>query len=136
LRYQNFPEGLELVAPGATPETLAKVEQILGITLPDDYRAFLRAFNGGTGFLAGGRYAVLWDADELVERNVGYEIKAFCPGYLLIGSDGGGEAIAVRLDSAAPEYVVFPFIGGPEHAISGVPSLEAFLGRFAAGELV
>jgi hypothetical protein len=108
--------------PGASDETLKAAERALQVELPSDYNEFLRASNGGEGFL-GQNYIALWRVEELKERNDGYGVEQFAPGLILFGSDGGGEAYA--FDTRANPWVVVqvPFIG------MGDPSLTIALGR-------
>lgn len=59
----------------------------------------------------GGEYlsdsVLLYDADDVIERNETYESKAYCPGFLTIGDDGGGRAVVIALGKEpSPVYVV------------------------------
>jgi hypothetical protein len=53
-------------------------------------------------------YFMLWPIDELEKWNVEYQVEEFMPGFFGIGSDGGGEMLAV--DSSGAVYKL-PFIG-------------------------
>jgi hypothetical protein len=108
--------------PGAPDAALSAAVRDLKVELPHDYREFLRASNGGEGFV-GQNYIALWRAEELKTLNDGYDVGQFAPGLLLFGSDGGGEAYA--FDTRANPWVVVqtPFIG------MGDPSLTIPLGR-------
>lgn len=69
--------------------------------MPDDYVGFLRTANGGEGWI-GDRYLVLFRIEDLGTLNVGYEVGELAPGFLLIGSNGAGEAVGFdRRDGAA-----------------------------------
>lgn len=50
----------------------------------------------------------IWQVDELDEANADYEVAEFIPGYYAIGSDGGGEMLAIELASA--QVFRIPFI--------------------------
>jgi hypothetical protein len=78
--------------------------------LPDDYLSFLAASDGGEGFL-GDRYVVLWRAEEVGPFHRDYEVAEHAPELLLIGSDGGGEAIAFDRRETPWPVVSVPFIG-------------------------
>jgi hypothetical protein len=41
----------------------------------------------------------LWTPEELDELNKIYSVNEFIPGYVAIGSDGGGEMLAVELET-------------------------------------
>ena len=80
----------------------------LDFTPPREYLAYL--FTAESIYEFGGAY--LLEADELLPFNVAHEADEFYPGYLLIGSDGGGEAFAI--DKATGNFVMTPFIGHDE----------------------
>jgi cell wall assembly regulator SMI1 len=82
----------------------------LGTALPEDYVRFLRAHNGGEGFL-GENYIIFWKAEELSSFNREYEVDKYAPGILLFGSDGGGEGYGFDTQDAAMPIVRVPFIG-------------------------
>jgi len=42
---------------------------------------------------------LIWESDKLYERNHGYKIEEYLPGYFAIGSDGGGEMLAIELST-------------------------------------
>ena len=103
--------------PGVSADTLDRVMQALNLALPKDYREFLRASNGGEGFL-GPNYVMLWKAEELGPLNDGYETARFTPGLLLFGSDGGGEAYAFDTRECPWAVVQVPFIGMDDPAVA------------------
>ncbi|GAA3961519.1 SMI1/KNR4 family protein [Hymenobacter antarcticus] len=80
----------------------------LDFALPQEYLAYL--FTAESTYEFGGAYLI--EADELLQFNVTREADEFYPGYLLIGSDGGGEAFAIN--KAAGKFVLTPFIGHDE----------------------
>src|SRR5437773_5948579 len=66
-------------------------------SLPQEYLAFLRYSNGGEGFLwIDPGYFQLWSAEEVADYNAGYNVQEFLPGYFAVGSNGGGEMLAIR----------------------------------------
>lgn len=96
--------------PGASDDALNTVMRALKVELPHDYREFLRASNGGEGFL-GQNYVALWRAEELKPLNDSYDVAQFAPGLLLFGSDGGGEGYAFDTRENPWVVVQVPFIG-------------------------
>ena len=118
--------GLE--ASGAPEQALDAAAAELGLGLPADYRAVMRRVNGGKATF--GESAVrLWRAEDLAERNAGYEVREFAPGFTYFGSDGGGEGCAwdLRTDRKS-NYVVLPFIGpDAESAVPCGNTFEEFL---------
>jgi len=71
-----------------------EIKQINGISLPEQYQAFMRAHNGGEGDL-GETWFVLFPLEELQEINDDYAVGEFMPGYIIIGSNGGGELYGI-----------------------------------------
>ena len=60
-----------------------------------------RRANGGEGFV-GRAYLILWPIEKLRELNDAYQVEQYAPGFLIFGSDGGGEAFTVRGGSVSP----------------------------------
>ena len=58
--------------PGVTEEQIASAEEVLRVTLPGEYRRFLKVRNGGEG-LIGQTYVMLWDIAELGRNCRAYE---------------------------------------------------------------
>lgn len=97
--------------PPATVEAIKAFEEASKLCLPLDYKRVLLEANGFEGFVDGGSYLVLWSVDDLMSFNVDYEVSKHCPGLLLIGSDGSGEAFAIDFDDSAKPIVQIPFVG-------------------------
>jgi SMI1 / KNR4 family (SUKH-1) len=96
--------------PPATDEEIAAFERTTAKRLSRDYVEFLKATDGGEGYV-GEAYVILWGAGELVAMNNGYEVETYAPGLLIFGSDGGGEAYG--FDTRVPQWsiVEIPFVG-------------------------
>ena len=72
----------------------------------------------------------LWPLSEIEERNRGYEVRENVPGYTGIGSNGGGEMLAL---SPSGQVVAIPFIGmEAKEAIVVADSWDAFETQIAA----
>jgi hypothetical protein len=98
--------------PPATEAAIQTLAARCGFPLPEEYLAFLRYSNGGEGFLCiEPWYVQLCSAEVLVEYNHDYNVEEFLPGWFAIGSNGGGEMLAIRKrdGSPCPVYMV-PFI--------------------------
>ncbi len=83
--------------------------------LPEEYVRYF-AGNGPRegGLTAEPGWFQLWSPDEIEERNHGYQVGEFAPGFLGFGSNGGGEMLA--FDSEG-RVVMIPFVGMcPEEA--------------------
>src|ERR1700761_1885156 len=97
--------------PGLHSSSITQIEQFIGFELPADYKFYLQNYskfedNIGKVFIA------LWDLESLLENNDGYMIKEFLSSHLGIGSDGGGELIAIEYSNEQTYRVVLvPFIG-------------------------
>lgn len=103
-------KGVERAAP-ASEAALREAEQMLGVALPEDYKDFLRASNGGEGGVGAASYVMLWGVEELAHLNQAYEVELGAPGFLAFGSNGGGEAFGFDTRSSPWRVVQIPFVG-------------------------
>jgi hypothetical protein len=138
-RFHRFGEGTSVFEklrhgfqqPGANQAEIEECETKLGITLPDDHKAFLSISNGFNDEVGQG-YLVLWSIEELIWAD-GYEVFELRPHRFLIGSNGGPTAYGV-IDG---NYISIPFVfAGPwedEVRVLG-NSFEAFIEAIESGE--
>ncbi|MCX6624633.1 MAG: SMI1/KNR4 family protein [Acidobacteria bacterium] len=117
----------------ASPEEIAAFEREAGVTLPSDYREFLRFTDGGEGFIGPNSYAMLWRIGDLLRFNREYQVHEYAPGLLLFGSSGGGEAFAFDQRSGVQKPVVsIPFVGMDlSDALPLAETFEGFLEHLA-----
>lgn len=94
---------------GSGSGELKAAQESLNFVLPEDYRVFMKARNGGEGFI-GENYVIIWKLGELAEFNREYEVNKYAPGLVLFGSNGGGEGFG--FDTRTQNSIVMvPFIG-------------------------
>lgn len=89
-------EFFRVTQPGATVQELAALQKTLGYALPDAYLSFLAKTNGAEWCIHDGNSGdclAMWEVNEIVTMNQGYQIQRWLPQVLAIGSDGGGDAI-------------------------------------------
>jgi hypothetical protein len=117
-------DGKFLSNPGAELASIDMFQQSQGLDLPPDYVDFLLSTDGGEGFIGWegfeGKYFQLWKIDELPDVNIAYHAKEYLPGFLLIGSNGGGDAYAFDMKSGSNEIHRVPFIGMEEEYAHGL----------------
>lgn len=131
---QDLPDGLSLSLP-ASREAIEKLEKALDESLPSDYLEFLTISDGAVGPIGDSGYIVLWNVSEVHSRNVRLEEDAYAPGFLLFGSDGGGEAFGFDTRKFPYGVVMVPFIVMSwEDALPFGDSFTDFLGRLNRGE--
>jgi cell wall assembly regulator SMI1 len=120
---------------GATDEDLDAVEGRLGVVLPQDYRALMRARDGLTEDMAEATL-LLYSLSDLVavnEETRGY-VGDVLPGALFFGSDGGREQLAWDLRQAEPPvYLVDLTNEGWHDALLQAGSLSALIDRLRSG---
>lgn len=103
----------------------------LEVALPESYFEFLKAHDGGEGFV-GDNYIVFWKAEEVVDFNGEYEVEIYAPGIFLFASDGGGEGYGFDTLDAAMPIVRIPFIGMErQYAIPVAGDLSELFARLA-----
>ena len=56
-------------------------------------------------------YLQLWSCEEIIEYNKGNEVQKYMPGFLMFGSDGGGETFTLDCTKTPPAVVLLPAIG-------------------------
>jgi hypothetical protein len=97
-----------------TPITQAvvnSIEEFIDFKLPDDYLFFLKNYNGDEAFIEN-EFAILWDADRLLQSNIEYEILKYLSSTIAIGGNGGGEFIGIeRTELGTFNIVLSPLIG-------------------------
>ena len=96
--------------PPVTSKQITAFSIASGLTLPQDYTAFMNKANGGEGLVGPNAYLILFAVDELVSLNKAYQVEDYVPGLLIFGSDGGGEAFAFNARDAM-RIVRVPFVG-------------------------
>jgi hypothetical protein len=74
--------------------------------MPETYLAVLQD-RGGESL---SKSVHLYALEDLLERNVTYEIKTYCPGFMSIGDDSGGRAIMIPLDNVNSTRSTLPFL--------------------------
>ena len=74
------------------------ISEINGMQLPEDYLSFMKEHNGGEGPLGKNNYGCFYRVEELQEVNDEYDVKNSWPGYVVIGSDMGGELWAYNAE--------------------------------------
>ena len=109
--------------PPASPESIARLRADLGLELPFEYIALLTQADGvHTDSLA------LYPSGDVPERNRTYEVAVYAPGFLAIGDDGGGQAIALRAGRGpSPVFVVGHGVMTPDHMATVAASLSDWL---------
>src|SRR5262249_43729596 len=99
--------------------------------LPDPYLALLRTTNGGEGPLARQPYYLRLDPAEVVaEAAASKQHEEFFPGFVVIGSNGGGEFIALDVRAPGPLAVVaidMTNIDLEESILPIAPDFDAFI---------
>ena len=118
---ENAPELLATLQPGATKPQIAALEQHLGASLPDDYRAFLQLSNGQPAdprrrfydgeLLSTATVKEEWDVwkelldagdfdDYQSEPHEGVKDDWWNPRWIPFTHDGGGNHLCLDLDPA------------------------------------
>lgn len=111
----RLTQSMELVGAATSEAAIAEVERMLGMKLPQDYAEFVLLRNGAAGPVGQGGWARFIAVEDLVEENKQCSELDHLAGWLLFGSDGGGEAF---LFDEAGQVLVAPWIGGREDAFT------------------
>jgi len=116
----------------ATPEAIARAESVLGVRLPAEYVAFLLEHNGGEGPVGEEGWGAFHPIEDLPQMQTDYAGLDHLGGWIIFGSDGGGEAFVFDQEGSV---LVVPWIGGREDAVPQ-GSFTEFVQRLAAGRML
>lgn len=109
---------------------MANAERDLARALLPEYRSLLGLYNGVDGPVGVG-WLILHPVENLAEIQALYGDLNYLLGWLIIGTDGGGEAIV--LDEQG-QVLVAPWIGDREDArLQG--DIISFVGRVHSGKM-
>jgi hypothetical protein len=92
---------------GASEEAVSRLSAVAPLPLPASYLRLLRYINGGEGPLPVEPWSFCLDTAELAAdtEQIG-AMKEFFPNLFVIGTSGGGDAIALDASAPAPHPVV------------------------------
>lgn len=109
-------------------------ERQLGVAFPRDYREWLLSTNGTEAWF-GEVFVMLYSLDDVVAVTRAAEADERLPGYVAIGSDGGGESLAFDFRSSPPPVVMVNVVSAGWHeGLPQAPSFGVFLAQRKAGE--
>ncbi|MFN4157841.1 MAG: SMI1/KNR4 family protein [Gemmobacter sp.] len=93
--------------PGVPADDLDKLTAAAALALPEDYLSFLRVSNGGEGPLSvHPLWLVLDPAALVVEALTEGWFAEFFPGFVVIGLNGAGEAVAFDTRSGSVQGLI------------------------------
>jgi hypothetical protein len=92
-------------AEAVSPHDIQAAEQRLGVAFPDDYRDWLLSTNGSEAWF-GEVFVMLYSLDNVVAVTRAAEADQRLPGFVAIGSDGGGELLAFDFRKSPPPIVM------------------------------
>ncbi len=120
-----------LAKPGASKAELQALQDGVSVELPESYIALLALSNGGEGPLAvQPYYFALDEADYVLRTAQSGRLEEFFPGFLVFGSNGGGEYIALDAREQSPWPVVaLDMTNGDldDTVLAVAPNFDAFL---------
>jgi hypothetical protein len=117
---------------GATAEELSKLRTVAPDNLPSRYLDLLAFSNGGEGPLAIQPYNLCLDPAMTVAETISSENngQADLHGFLIFGSNGGGEYLAFDTREEAPwPVVVIDMVAGGDSAAIIAPDFDVFYDR-------
>jgi hypothetical protein len=92
---------------GASEEAISRLSAAAPIALPTTYLMLLRYSNGGEGPLPIDPWNFCLDtAEAAADTEENGRLKEFFPNFFVLGTSGGGEAVALDANLPAPHPVV------------------------------
>ena len=82
---------------------------INGFPFPDELKLLYNKYNGFSGMI-GESYVSIFPFADLYDLNKKYEVEIYYPGFMIFGSDGGGEAFGFIKNEVFSIFRV-PFVG-------------------------
>ena len=76
--------------------TIDEIEKLINFQLPEDYKFYLDNFKEREGFI-GPEYLRLWDLENLLENNNGYQIITYLADTLAIGTNMGANLLLLSI---------------------------------------
>lgn len=115
--------------PGAAQDLIDCLRSTTPVELPSGYYELLRFSNGGEGPLAVQPFYFQLDpAEYMLETIRNGTHEEFFPGFLMFGSNGGGEFVAFDLRGSSPWPVVYiDMVAGPESVELVAPDFDGFV---------
>jgi hypothetical protein len=101
--------------PPADPGEIADAEDVLQITLPNDYKDFLLYSNGFEGFI-NGFYLRLVPAGFIYNSTMDY-CSEFYPWAIYLGTNAGGEMVVLDTRGDSVQFGMLPYLGSDEDLI-------------------
>ena len=111
--------------PAASAAEIADVEELLEISLPEDYRDFLLESNGFEGFL-NESYLRLIPVEFLYDNTQDY-CSEFFPWAIYLGTNGGGEMAVLDTRKKPYQFGLLPYLGVDEDFIALGDTFESFV---------
>ncbi|HXH78916.1 SMI1/KNR4 family protein [Nocardioides sp.] len=121
-------------AEASSPDDIHAAELELGVAFPEDYREWLLSVNGIEASF-GEVFLMLYSLEDVVALTRASEPEERLPGYVAIGSDGGGESLALDFrQSQSPVVMVNMVCSGWHEGLPQAASFSDFMAQRDAGE--
>ncbi len=78
--------------------------------MPEEYLDFLRQTDGYTGEVGDSGFISIWPVKEVVPTNEANHFREWVPGFVLFGSNEGGEFYAFDLRGDCAKVVMVPSV--------------------------
>lgn len=122
------------MSAAASPEAIQAAEQQLAVAFPDDYREWLLSTNGTEAWF-GEFFVMLYSLDNVVAVTRAAEAEDRLPGFVAIGSDGGGEMFAFDFRQSPPSIVMVNIVcAGWHEGLLQASSFTDFMAQRSASK--
>ena len=124
--HDNGENRNEFKSP-ATDEQISELENLLQISLPSDYKEFLKITNGFAGLI--NEYVAEFDSAENVYKNTETTCRMFFPWAVYIGTNGCGEMFVIDKRQTPYQFGLLPNIAYENDFIPLGDTFEKFIQR-------
>src|SRR5579863_4326128 len=111
----------------ATEEQIDKLEMKLRISLPNDYKDFLRFSNGLEGEV--GQFITIFEEVDRIYDTTQITCAEFFPWAIFIGSNGSGEMFVIDTRKMPYQFGLLPYISSENDFLPLGETFEKFIQR-------
>ena len=109
IKVRRILDGLRFKAAPAPPAAMAKLRDVVGVRLPNEYLELLEEMNGCEGPIGDANYVMICPIEDVILGQEGDLVHRQFPGVVVFATDGGDVAYAFDTRSTEMSIVETSF---------------------------